>query len=104
MTLCIEPDCDRPPDRARGYCTAHYLRRWRAGTLPSTPPRNNAYITECIDLYRELKAEQDVRAESECVGYETEEADYFREVEPRITYREVLERVSAEWKARQLAE
>ncbi|RPA12628.1 hypothetical protein EEB19_05100 [Gordonia sp. OPL2] len=104
MSSCDERGCERQPNRARGYCGKHYERHRRAGTLTNAPRRDNSFITECVDLYRALRADQDARRDHACIGYATEEANYFREVESRITYRSVLQRVSAERRARYVAE
>lgn len=97
---CIETDCSNPRGKARNLCHRCYMRRWRAGTLEPIAHRQNPFAQECIDLFHELKAEQDARLEAECVGYDTEIEDFHREIEPRITYAEVLKQVSREWGAR----
>ncbi|MBM7279304.1 hypothetical protein JTZ10_16260 [Gordonia rubripertincta] len=42
-------------------------------------------------------AEQQRRVEAYAIGYDAEEADFFREVEPRIKFGDVLKLLSREW-------
>ena len=45
------------------------------------------YATE---MYRERLAIQDAAVEAYANGYATETADYYREIEPRVTFRDTL--------------
>lgn len=36
LTVCQDTSCERPVDKG-GYCEMHYMRLWRAGTLPESP-------------------------------------------------------------------
>lgn len=68
-----------------------------------TAQGGNPYIREARELYGDLVDQQRARMETYCVGYDTEEADYFREVEPRIRFDDVLKAVAREWRMREAA-
>lgn len=59
----------------------------------------NAFIERCKVVYAEMVAVQRARMEEWCIGYETEEALFYSEVEPRVLWRDVLRRVGCEWRA-----
>ncbi|URM87337.1 hypothetical protein SEA_BANQUO_6 [Gordonia phage Banquo] len=60
----------------------------------------NAFVETVKATYADLKAIQDANVEAWAVGYEADEALYYSEVEPRVTYKDVLIAVAREWRAR----
>ncbi|AKC03055.1 heat shock protein [Gordonia phage Gsput1] len=60
----------------------------------------NAFVEACKATYADLKAIQDARVEAWAIGYEADEALYFSEIEPRVTFKQVMVDVAREWRAR----
>lgn len=52
--------------------------------------KQNAWSKYCTDMYYALRAEQEARCEAYSNGYATEEAEFYREVEDKITFKSVL--------------
>lgn len=60
----------------------------------------NAFVEACKATYADLKAIQDARVEAWAIGYEADEALYFSEIKPRVTFKQVMVDVAREWRAR----
>lgn len=52
------------------------------------------------DIYRQRVADQQARVDAYANGYATEESTYYREIEPRVTFRDTLIWLRGAWQQR----
>ncbi|QDH85071.1 hypothetical protein SEA_DARDANUS_34 [Gordonia phage Dardanus] len=63
----------------------------------------NAFVEQCKAVYADLKAAQDARLEAWAVGYEGDEALFFKN-EDRVLFKDVIVAVAHEWRVRKADE
>lgn len=64
----------------------------------------NSFVERCKQVYSELRDAQLQRAEAYAIGYDTELAMFYAEVEPRVLYHDVMISVASEVRAERDAE
>ncbi|ASZ75056.1 hypothetical protein FDI69_gp129 [Rhodococcus phage Trina] len=65
--------------------------------------QQTAWSKYCTEVYYSMRDAQLKRVEEWAIGYETEERFYYENIEPRITFKDVLISLKGNWQASHMA-